>query len=132
MDGKDGVKVLLVGESPREFFASRQLFEWNGCECQFCKSGWEVAELLKSREFDIVLSGHKIAHESGHQLAALLLGSRASLFYSLPVGNGFKWITVLRFGKGVSGTPTLTAAELIYELHRLVQQIKADVTVISP
>jgi hypothetical protein len=40
-------------------------------------------------------------------------------------------MTVLRFAKARSGRPALTAAELIYDLHRLAQQIEAEFTVIS-
>ena len=124
----DVVRVLLVGEGAQEFFGSRQLFEWNHCQCHFAKSDREASEMLKAGKFDIVLSTHKNANGSIQQLAALLLGSRASLFHSAPVEKSYMWSPVLRFGKECSATSSVTAGELIYELDRMVKQIKAGVT----
>jgi hypothetical protein len=126
MDSKGIVRVLLVGGDPREFFASRQLFEWNGCLCHFSGSDQEAAELLNSAKFDIVLGTHEIAGGSIDQFAASLSGSRTSLFYSMPDEKGYRWLPVLQFGKQCFGTPALTAGELIYVLDRLVKQIRAD------
>ena len=55
------IRVLLVGGEPQECFVSRRLFERNSCQCHFAKSEEEVAELLIAREFDIVLSAHRIS-----------------------------------------------------------------------
>jgi len=96
MDSKGIVRVLLVGGDPREFFASRQLFEWNGCLCHFSGSDQEAAELLNSAKFDIVLGTHEIAGGSIDQFAASLSGSRTSLFYSMP-------------GEKVTGSPVWQA-----------------------
>ena len=126
MDSKGIVRVLLVGGDPREFFASRQLFEWNGCQCHFSGSDREAAELLNSAKFDIVLGTHEIAGGSIDQFAASLSGSRTSLFYSMPGEKGYRWLPVLLFGKQCFGTPALTAGELIYVLDRFVKQIRAD------
>ncbi|MGC2067103.1 MAG: hypothetical protein WA641_12780 [Candidatus Acidiferrales bacterium] len=126
MDSEGIVRVLLVGGDPREFFASRQLFEWNGCLCHFSGSDQEAAELLNSAKFDIVLGTHEIAGGSIDQFAASLSGSRTSLFYSMPGEKGYRWLPVLQFGKQCFGTPALTAGELIYVLDRLVKQIRAD------
>ena len=128
MDSKGIVRVLLVGGDLREFFASRQLFEWNGCQCHFSKSDREAAELLNAGKFDIVLGTHEIAGGSIDQLAASLSGSRASLYYSMPAEEGGRWLPVLQLGKECLGTPALTAGELIYVLDQLVRQIRADFT----
>ena len=69
-----------MGEEPREFFLSRQLFERSDCQCHFAKSEREIAEMLIYRIPDIVLSTHGISGGSIHQLVALLSGSRASMF----------------------------------------------------
>jgi DNA-binding NtrC family response regulator len=82
------IRVLLVGEEPREFYLSRQLFERSDCQCHSAKSEEEIAELLIATEFDIVLSTHRISGASIHQLVALLSGSRASMFCSLRVEEG--------------------------------------------
>ncbi len=126
MDRKAIVRVLLVGVDPREFFASRRLFEWNGCQCHFSNSDHEAAELLNSGQFDIVLRTHEIAGGSIDHFATSLSGSRASLFYSMPAEKGYRWLPVLQFGKECFETPALTAGELIYLLDQLVKQIRAD------
>jgi hypothetical protein len=128
MVGSDAVRVLLVGEGAQEFFGCRQLFEWNHSQCHFAKSDREASEMLKASKFDIVLSTHKNASGSIQQLTALLSGSHASLFHSAPVKESYMWSPVLRFGKECSATPSLTAGELIYELDRMVKQIKAGFT----
>jgi hypothetical protein len=115
MDRKAIVRVLLVGGDPREFCASRQLFEWNGCRCHFSKSDHEAAELVNSGKFDIVLGTHEIAGGSIDHLAASFSGSRASLFYSMPAEKGYRWLPVLQFQE-CFGTPALTADKLIYVL----------------
>jgi hypothetical protein len=126
IDSEVIVRVLLVGASPQVFSASRQLFEWNDCPCHLAKSCEEVSELLNLWEFDIVLSSHEIPDLSIHQLAALLSGSRVSLFHSMSVERGCGWSSVLMFGKECFGTPAFTASELVYVLDQLVKQIRAD------
>src|ERR1700723_4788642 len=124
----DVVRVLLVGEGAQEFFCSRQLFEWNHCQCHFAKSDQEASEMLGAGKFDIVLSTHKNASGSIQQLTTLLSGSRASLFHSALVDESYMWLPVLRFGKECSATPSLTAGGVKYELDRMVKQIKAGFT----
>lgn len=131
MDRQAIVRVLLVGEDPSEFFASRRLFEWNGCRCHFSNSDHEAAELLNSGQFDIVLRTHEIAGGSIDHLATSLSGSRASLFYSMPAEKGYRWLPVLQFGRECFETPALTAGELIYVLDQLVEQIRADLAASS-
>lgn len=107
------VRVLLVGA---EGFVSGRLFERNGCQSHFAKSEGEVAELLIAREFDIVVSTLRISGGSLRRLVALLLGSRASLFYPLRVEEGYWWLPVLMLGKECLGTPALRAAEFVHVL----------------
>ena len=127
MTCKAVVRVLLVGEEPREFFLSRQLFERSDCQCHFAKSEREIAEMLIATEFDIVLSTHRISGGSIHQLVALLSGSRASMFYSLRVEEGYWWLPVLRLGKECLGTPALRGGEFVHVLDQLLMRIKSTI-----
>ena len=53
---RDVVRVLLLlGEGAQEIFGSRQLLEWNHCQCHFAKSEREASERRKAGKFDIVL-----------------------------------------------------------------------------
>lgn len=126
------VRVLLVGEEPQECFVSRRLFERNGCQCHFARSEEEVAELLIAREFDIVLSTHRISGGNLGRLVALLLGSRASLFYSLRVEEGYWWLPVLKLGKECLGTPAVRGGDFSHVLDQLLMQIRANGTARLP
>jgi hypothetical protein len=132
MTCKAVVRVLLVGEEPREFFLSRQLFERSDCQCHFAKSEREIAEMLIATEFDIVLSTHRISGGSIHQLVALLSGSRASMFYSLRVEEGYWWLPVLRLGKECLGTPALRGGEFVDVLDQLLMRIKISIAAPLP
>jgi hypothetical protein len=132
MTCKAVVRVLLVGEEPREFFLSRQLFERSDCQCHFAKSEREIAEMLIATEFDIVLSTHRISGGSIHQLVALLSGSRASMFYSLRVEEGYWWLPVLRLGKECLGTPALRGGEFVHVLDQLLMRIKSTIAAPLP
>lgn len=126
------IRVLLVGEEPQECLVSRRLFERNGCQCHFAKSEGEVAELLIASEFDIVLSTHRISGGNLSRLVALLLGSRASLFYSLRVEEGYWWLPVLKLGKECLGTPAVRGGDFSYVLDQLLAQIRASGTARLP
>jgi hypothetical protein len=132
MTCKAVVRVRLVGEQPREFFLSRQLFERSDCQCHFAKSKREIAEMLIATEFDIVLSTHRISDGSIHQLVALLSGSRASMFYSLRVEEGYWWLPVLRLGKECLGTPALRGGEFVHVLDQLLMRIKSTIAAPLP
>jgi hypothetical protein len=132
MTCKAVVRVLLVGEEPREFFLSRQLFERSDCQCHFAKSEREIAEMLIATEFDIVLSTHRISGGSIHRLVALLSGSRASVFYSLRVEEGYWWLPVLRLGKECLGTPALRGGEFVHVLDQLLMRIKSTISAPLP
>jgi hypothetical protein len=132
MTCKAVVRVLLVGEEPREFFLSRQLFERSDCQCHFAKSEREIAEMLIATEFDIVLSAHRISGGRIHRLVALLSGSRASVFYSLRVEEGYWWLPVLRLGKECLGTPALRGGEFVHVLDQLLMRIKSTISAPLP
>jgi hypothetical protein len=120
------IRVLLVGEKPEESLDFLRLFERNGCQCHFAKSEQEVAELLVASEFDIVLSTRRISGGNLHRLVALLLGSRASLFHSLRVEEGYWWLPVLRLGKECLGTSAVRGGDFSRVLEQLLMQIRAD------
>jgi hypothetical protein len=126
------IKVLLVGEEPREFFLSQQLLERSDCQCHFARYEQEIAQLLIATEFDIVLSTHRISGGSIHQLVALLSGSRASMFYSLRVEEGYWWLPVLTLGKECLGTPALRGREFVHVLDQLFMRIKSTIAAPLP
>jgi hypothetical protein len=125
---KDPVRVLVLGEKPQGLFAFRQLFERNDCQCQFAQSHREVTRLADISEFDIVISTLEISGESVRRLIALLSGSRASLFCSLRVERGYRWLPVLRFGRDCLGTPAFRPFDLYRTFDQLLKEIKPNLT----
>jgi hypothetical protein len=125
VDGRDIVRVLLVGDSPRSFSLSRQLLERSGCECHFAGTLEAAKGLLELREFDIVLSTHRVPGEAIQSLVGLLSGSSASLFSSLRVEESFWWVPVLQFGKGSYG-PAIRVGDLAHVLDDLKKQIRVQ------
>src|SRR5260370_7943778 len=95
MDETRKANVFLIGESPCLFFSlCRSPLEKAGCQCHCAESHREMGKLLSHVKPDIVLSLN--AQHGLSEIAALLAGSRVSMFYSLPVAEGFWWFPVLR------------------------------------
>lgn len=123
MDGKDIVRILLVGDSLQLFSLSRQFLERSGCECHFAGSLEAAKDLLDLWQFDIVLSMRAIPGETIQKLVGLLSGSGVSLFSSLRVEEGSWWLPVLQFGKESYG-PALRVGEFTHVLDDLREQIR--------
>jgi hypothetical protein len=125
LDGRDIVRVLLVGDSPRSFSLSRQLLERSGCECHFAGTLEVAKDQLELQEFDIVLSTHRVPGDAIQSLVGLLSGSSASLFSALRVGESFWWVPVLQFGKGCYG-PAIRVSDFAHVLDDLKKQIRVQ------
>ena len=124
------VKVLLIGESPCLFSFCRSPLEKAGCQCHFAESHREIATLLGHAEPDIVLSLN--AQPNLSETAALLAGSRVSMFHRLPVEQGCWWLPVLRNGESCLGTAALRPNEFACVLAEIVKSIIKDVTLDRP
>ena len=126
MHPNDLIRVLIVGESPQELFASQELYELNNCRCQFARSLRDVAQLPDLLKFDIVLSSALIPGDV-RELIALLAGSHASLFCSLRVEQGYWWMPVLNLGKECFGTLGFRPGDFVKPFVQLVKNLKANV-----
>lgn len=125
MDGRDIVRVLLIGDSPQSFSLSRQFLERSGCECHFARSLEAAKDLLDWWQFDIVLSMRAVPSETIQKLVGLLSGTAVSLFSSLRVEEGSWWLPVLQFGKECYG-PALRVGEFTHVLDDLREQIQVQ------
>ena len=123
------INVLVVGESPRLFSSFRRL-ERLGCECHFAESHREVSALLSHTKLDIVLSLY--THERLSQMMALLAGLRVSMFYMLPIEEGWWWLPVLRNGENCLGTPAIHTTEFTYVLIEIIKGITTDAAPSGP
>jgi len=124
LDEKRTVEVLLVGDGPQVFSLSREQLESRGCRCHFARSQRGLEELLNQKQFDIVLTIHRIEGSSTDWLGAALAGSRTSLFYALPVEVGCWWVPVLRVGSECFGDPALRPREFSDVLNEIVDEIR--------
>jgi hypothetical protein len=118
------VKVLLAGDGPQVFSLSQRRLERKGCQCHFARSQRELEQLLKQKQFEIVLTIHRIKGSSTGSIGALLLGSRTTLFYALPVEVGCWWVPVLRVGSECFGDPALRPREFSDVLNEIVDEIR--------
>jgi hypothetical protein len=118
------VEVLLVGDGPQVFSLSQRHLERKACRCHFARSQRGLEELLNQKQFDIVLTMHRIEGRSTDWLGAALSGSRTTLFYALPVEVGCWWVPVLRAGTDCFGTPALRPREFFDVLNEIVHEIR--------
>jgi hypothetical protein len=119
------VEVLLVGDGPQVFSLSQRQLERKACRCHFARSQRGLEELLNQKQFDIVLTMHRIEGRSTDWLGAALSGSRTTLFYALPVEVGCWWVPVLRVGTECFGAPALRPREFSDVLNEIVHEIRA-------
>jgi len=132
LDDKSGVEVLLAGDGRHAFSLSQRHLERRGCRCHFTKSQRGLKDLVNQKKFDIVLTMLRIEGSSIDWLGAALSGSRASLFYMLPVEVGCWWVPVLRVGLDCLGSPALRHGEFFDALNVIVDEIRAvAATVVS-
>jgi hypothetical protein len=118
---KEGAAIaLLVGEGQTGWSVLQEHLERHGWLCSFAESVTQCQELLRSHEFDLVLSTSPI-HPSD-ALVASLRGLNCSLYYSLTVEDGCWWIPLLDHGRDCLGAPALHPNELARALDQLVAE----------
>jgi hypothetical protein len=127
MDETAKVRVLLVGDSPGIFSSWRRRLERNGCHCEFAECQREVWNVLRQRQFDIVLSLHRGAGTRTESLGAFLSGSLTTLFYALPVETGCWWVPVLKVGEECFSAPALRPSGFAKALDEVLEQIKDQI-----
>ncbi len=122
---KGSAEVLLVGDGLQVFYLTQRQLERKGCRCHFANSERGLRELVNHKQFDIVLTVHRIEGRSTDWLGAALSGSRTTLFYMFPVEVGCWWVPVLRIGAECFGCPALRPREFSDDLDRIVHEIRA-------
>jgi hypothetical protein len=120
------VTVLAIGESGEMCSSSFSRLEQRGCECYFAKSQTELASLLESMQFDIVLSARTLQGTGTGGLGGLLWGGRSSLFYIARVGDDCWWLPVLRRGRECFGSPALRTNEFMNALDDVIREIRGE------
>lgn len=113
--------VLLVGETAR---SSCNLLEWlqrRGSCCRFSRSYEDACDLIRSTQFDLVLSEYQLPDRTAFPLLDRLEGSSATLFFSARVEDGSIWLKMLERGRRCVGAPLLRSIDLPRALGTLLQ-----------
>ena len=115
------IMVLLVGENAR---SSSNLLEWlqrRGSSCQFSGSYGDATNLIRSTQFDLVLSEYQLPDRTAFPLLDWLEGSSATLFFSTRVEDGSLWLKMLERGKRCVGAPLVRSIDLTKVIDTLLQ-----------
>lgn len=112
--------VLLVGETAR---SSSNLLEWlqrrDSC-CQSSHSYGDACDLIRSAQFDLVLSEYQLPDRTAFPLLDRLEGSFATLFFSARVEDGSIWLKMLERGRRCVGAPILRSSDLAKVIDSLL------------
>lgn len=119
-------RILLVGDSEtRPFHLSERLAEWGG-ECEFASCRADVASLIRSQRFDLILSRMRLSDGSAFELIPLVNGRPTSLFSYLPTKDGCWWLPLVRMGAECSSGPALQDTVFMGILEGLVKKLPVD------
>ena len=113
-------KALLIGETHQgSSYLARHLQE-RSCECECASSYQEACWLLRTQDFDLVLSPMRLRDGSLFPLIALLDGSGITLFFSHAVEDSCWWLPALRHGQNCFGSSALRPSEFAAALDEAI------------
>jgi PleD family two-component response regulator len=117
--------VLVIRESVQH----SSLLTWldqRGCEYSFATSCQEAFQILRNREFDVVLSPTRVRDGSLYPIMSLLEGSDTTVFYFYSVEYGSWWLPALRRGRKCFGSPAFRGREFVVVLDEVMTQIQQN------
>ena len=115
------IMVLLVGETAASSSNLRQWLETRGSCCQFSRSYENACDLIRSTQFDLVLSDYQLPDRTAFPLLDRLAGSSATLFFSTRVEDGCLWLKMLERGRRCVGAPIVGSRDLGKALGTLLE-----------
>jgi hypothetical protein len=113
--------VLLVGRNGSWGKSVLKSLEKFGTELIFVEPQTVTSERIRESAYNLVLLDSTVSPEQRRQLAAELIGSSVSIFYTFPVENGCWWLPTLRHGQDRHGTPAFRRNEFPDELERILR-----------
>ena len=78
-------------------------------------------EFVREAGHAIILLDSTVTPGQRRLIAAELIGSRATIFYTFPVENGCWWLPALLRGEDCHGAPALRRKEFPQELKRILK-----------
>lgn len=120
------MKVLLVDETVSDASHLVTYLRNLGCLCTHTRSSKGACALLLWEQFDLVLSKFLLPGRDCHELEALLIGRRESLFYFYAVEGGSWWIPRVCRGQECWGEAALRPNEFVRALKDLIADIRTS------
>jgi hypothetical protein len=118
--------VLLVGRSRSWGTLLLKYLEKFGSDFSFASPQTVTPEYARNSDYNLILLDSTVPAEQRRQLAAELVGSEASIYYTFPVENGCWWLPAMRRGRHCLGAPAFRRNEFPLELERALRdQIEA-------
>ncbi len=115
-------RILLVGDNEtRPYWLSERLIDWGG-QCQFASCRTDVAVLLRSQRFELLLSRMRLPDGNAFELIPLVQGRSTSLFSYLPAKDGCWWLPLVQSGKECISGPALPEPDFMEKLEELVRR----------
>src|SRR5215471_17249335 len=99
------VEVLLVGSGARGSRGLQDHLKKRGCDISFATSCREALQMLRGRQFDLVLSEFMLSDGTAYELMPSLWGTGTTMFFSNAVEVGCWWMNPIYEGKDRSDAP---------------------------
>lgn len=117
------VRVLVVGAPEVGAYVRRGL-EKRGCECSLARSPEEAADLIRRKNFDLVVCTEPLDRDD--PLVALLENTGASAICYQPGEPTNCWTRILHHGISCRDQSPLLPAEFVECVDKLVDEIASE------
>ena len=116
------VEVLFLSQGTNSYARLQRHLEEIGCRCRVANCAEHGLALIDQQAFDLLLSTHPV--HLGSALIARLEDSSCSVFYRLPVEDGWWWVPIVERGKKCLGAPALRPEEFVETVDRIVSDAR--------
>lgn len=93
-----------------------------GCECRVVTSCWDARQEIEAGATDLMLSEVNLPDGSAYRLIPLLLGSRTTLFFTIPLHHGCLWLPAIDRGQHCFGKAALQPGEFSRVLAEMLRE----------
>lgn len=93
-----------------------------GCTCHAVTSCGEARRLIETGTIDLMLSEVSLSDGSAYRLIPLLLGSRTTLFFTIPLHHGCLWLPAVDRGQHCFGNAALPPSEFTRLLCEILRE----------
>ncbi len=111
--------VLMMGESMRKALQLEDFLKRTGWSCQVEPELPAALRLAETQPYDLILSGVRMDRCCRASLVNSVIGSKASLFFSMAVEYGCWWLPAVRQGENCADSPALSPRRFAEEIGRL-------------